>query len=64
MATTCRSATGSCIVFMNTSVTRGRGEMIVTGTGMDTEIGSIADAAQPDRGRQDAAAEAARPPHA
>ncbi len=32
-----------CMVFMNTSVTRGRGELIVTGTGMDTEIGSIAD---------------------
>jgi len=31
-----------CLAFMNTSITRGRGEMIVTGTGMDTEIGSIA----------------------
>ena len=31
-----------CLAFMNTSVTRGRGEMIVTGTGMDTEIGNIA----------------------
>src|SRR6476646_1747304 len=31
-----------CLAFMNTSVTRGRGEMIVTGTAMDTEIGSIA----------------------
>jgi P-type Ca2+ transporter type 2C len=31
-----------CLAFMNTSVTRGRGEMVVTGTGMTTEIGSIA----------------------
>src|SRR4029078_965480 len=32
-----------CVAFMNTSVTRGRGEMIVTTTGMGTEIGHIAD---------------------
>jgi P-type Ca2+ transporter type 2C len=31
-----------CLAYMNTSVTRGRGEMVVTGTGMDTEIGHIA----------------------
>jgi P-type Ca2+ transporter type 2C len=31
-----------CMAFMNTSVTRGRGELVVTETGMATEIGHIA----------------------
>jgi Ca2+-transporting ATPase len=32
-----------CMAFMNTAVTRGRAEMIVTTTGMGTEMGHIAD---------------------
>ncbi len=32
----------SCMAFMNTVVTRGRLEIVVTGTGMSTEIGRIA----------------------
>src|SRR5687768_4970018 len=32
-----------CMAFMNTAVTRGRGEFVVTETGMGTEIGHIAD---------------------
>jgi Ca2+-transporting ATPase len=31
----------TCMAYMNSTVTRGRGEMVVTATGMDTEVGRI-----------------------
>jgi Ca2+-transporting ATPase len=34
------------MAYMNSNVTRGRGEMLVTGTGMQTEVGHIADMLQ------------------
>ncbi|MFF7452287.1 MULTISPECIES: HAD-IC family P-type ATPase [unclassified Streptomyces] len=34
----------TCMLFMNTALTRGRAEMIVTATGMRTEVGAIAEA--------------------
>ena len=33
----------SCMLHMNTALTRGRAEMVVTATGMDTEVGQIAE---------------------
>lgn len=33
----------SCMLFMNTALTRGRAEMLVTSTGMRTEVGAIAE---------------------
>ena len=40
-ATTCRSATALDMAYMNSQVTRGRGEMVVTATGMASEVGHI-----------------------
>ncbi|WP_248509326.1 hypothetical protein, partial [Streptomyces sp. D2-8] len=34
----------TCMLFMNTALTRGRAEMVVTATGMRTEVGAIAEA--------------------
>ena len=39
------------LAFMNTQVTRGAGTMLVTGTGMATEVGHISGMLQVDRGR-------------
>jgi len=38
----------TCMLFMNTALTRGRAEMIVTATGMRTEVGAIAEALRTD----------------
>jgi len=42
VAATAPLAERTSMAFMNTVVTRGRGEMVVTGTGMETEIGGLA----------------------
>ena len=36
----------TCMAFLNTTLTRGRAELVVTGTGMATEVGAIAEMLQ------------------
>ena len=43
------------MAFMNTNVTRGSGQFVVTATGMDTEVGHISGMLQVDKGAGDAA---------
>ncbi len=40
------------MAFMNTNVTRGSGQMVVTATGMATEVGHISDMLQVDKGQE------------
>ncbi|GAA2577163.1 cation-transporting P-type ATPase [Dactylosporangium fulvum] len=40
------------MVYMNTNVTRGTGELVVTGTGMATEVGHISDMLQAEQGAE------------
>ena len=49
------------MAYMNSTVTRGRGEMVVTATGMSTEVGQISRDAEPGPAGEDAADAAARP---
>ena len=51
------------MAFMNTNVTRGHGEIIVTTTGMGSEVGHIAAHAGRAEGREDPAHQAGRPAH-
>ncbi len=48
------------MAYMNTNVTRGSGEILVTATGMSTEVGHISGLLQATRARRDAAHEAAQ----
>ena len=40
------------MAFMNTNVTRGSGQFVVTATGMDTEVGHISGMLQVDKGQE------------
>ena len=51
------------MAYMNSQVTRGRGEMVVTATGMSTEVGHISGHVERRRAGEDAAHQAARPAH-
>ena len=51
------------MAYMNSQVTRGRGEMVVTATGMSTEVGHISGHVERRRAGEDPAHEAARPDH-
>ena len=51
------------MAYMNSTVTRGRGEMVVTATGMNSEVGRISGMLSNVEGREDAAHEATRSTH-
>ena len=51
------------MAYMNSTVTRGRGEMVVTATGMKTEVGQISGMLEHGSAGEDAAHPATRPAH-